>query len=150
MAILLSASELEHRFSSRPLFQGVNFTIADGDRVCIASRTRPEWVIADLASLSLGAVTCPIYPQSEPGQAAFVINNVGARLAFVENAQQANKIDSIRDQCPTLKTIVSMEASGKLPDGALTLEDVIARGADDADSRRLWREGWRALRRDHP
>jgi ABC transport system ATP-binding/permease protein len=33
VAILLSASELEHRFSSRPLFQGVNFTIADGDRV---------------------------------------------------------------------------------------------------------------------
>jgi ATP-binding cassette subfamily F protein uup len=33
VAILLSASELEHRFSARPLFQGVNFTIADGDRV---------------------------------------------------------------------------------------------------------------------
>jgi ATP-binding cassette subfamily F protein uup len=33
VAILLSASELEHRFSARPLFEGVNFTIADGDRV---------------------------------------------------------------------------------------------------------------------
>ena len=29
-----------------------------------------------LTSLALGAVTCPLYPQSEPGQAAFVINNV--------------------------------------------------------------------------
>ena len=53
--------------------------IADGDSVAIIARTRPEWTVADLASLALGAVTCPIYPQSEAGQAAFVINNVGAR-----------------------------------------------------------------------
>ncbi|MFN2418199.1 MAG: AMP-binding protein, partial [Candidatus Limnocylindria bacterium] len=43
--------------------------IGDGDSVCIVARTRPEWTIADLASLALGAVTCPIYPQSEAGQA---------------------------------------------------------------------------------
>ena len=48
-----------------------------------------------------GAVTCPIYPQSEAGQAAFVINNVGAKAIFVENAQQAAKIASIRADCPT-------------------------------------------------
>ena len=70
--------------------------IGDGDAVCIIARTRPEWTVADLASLALGAVTCPIYPQSEPGQAAFVINNVRARAIFVENAQQAAKIASIR------------------------------------------------------
>ena len=50
--------------------------VADGDSVAIIARTRPEWTVSDLASLALGAVTCPIYPQSEAGQAAFVINNV--------------------------------------------------------------------------
>ena len=55
-------------------------------------------LVADLASMSLGAVSCPIYPSSEANQAAFIINNVGAKLVFVENAQQAAKIESIRLQ----------------------------------------------------
>jgi long-chain acyl-CoA synthetase len=123
--------------------------VADDDRVCIICRTRPEWVIADLASLSLGAVTCPIYPQSEAGQAAFVINNVSAKVIFVENAQQAAKIDSIRDRCPSVETVVTIESSGTFPDGVLTLEDLVARAADDPEHRRLWRERWQAITRDH-
>src|SRR5918999_2103556 len=75
--------------------------LADGDSFCILSRTRAEWIICDLAGLALGAVSCPIYPQSEPGQAAYVINNVRARLVFVENAQQAAKIAAVRDRGPT-------------------------------------------------
>jgi len=123
--------------------------IRDGDTVCIVARTRPEWTIADLASLALGAVTCPIYPQSEPGQAAFVINNVRARAIFVENAQQAAKIASIRDQCPTVEHVITLEAQGKFPEGTLTLEDVIARADTDPAVRRDWRETWLAIDRDH-
>jgi len=123
--------------------------IRDGDTVCIVARTRPEWTIADLASLALGAVTCPIYPQSEPGQAAFVINNVRARAIFVENAQQAAKIASIRDQCPTVEHVITLEAQGKFPEGTLTLEDVIARADTDPAVRRDWREAWLAIDRDH-
>jgi long-chain acyl-CoA synthetase len=123
--------------------------IADGDMVCIIARTRPEWTIADLASLALGAVTCPIYPQSEPGQAAFVINNVGAKAIFVENAQQANKIAGIRGDCPTLEHVITLEATGKFPEGTLTLDDVIARGDTDAANRIAWRDGLDRIDRDH-
>ena len=123
--------------------------IHDGDSVAIIARTRPEWVIADLASMALGAVTCPIYPQSEAGQAAFVINNVSARLIFVENAQQAAKIASIRGECPTLEHVVAFEPSGKLPPGTLTMDDVMARADIDAANRLEWQDGWRAIDRDH-
>jgi long-chain acyl-CoA synthetase len=122
--------------------------IRDGDTVCIIARTRPEWTIADLASLALGAVTCPIYPQSEPGQAAFVINNVKAKAVFVENAQQANKIAGIRAECPTIEHVITLEPSGKFPDGTLTLEDVIARAEVDAAHRIAWREGIQAIGRE--
>ena len=118
-------------------------------RSAIIARTRPEWTIADLASLALGAVTCPIYPQSEPGQAAFVINNVEAKAIFVENAQQANKIAAIRDQVPTLEHVITLESSGKFPDGTLTLEDVIARADTEPANRLAWREGISAIGRDH-
>jgi len=123
--------------------------IADGDRVCIVARTRPEWTVADLASLALGAVTCPIYPQSEAGQAAFVINNVGAVAVFVENAQQAAKIESIRVECPSVKHVITLESAGKFAPGTLTLDDVMARADTDAGVRRLWREGWEAIGREH-
>jgi len=123
--------------------------IGDGDSVCIIARTRPEWTVADLASLALGAVTCPIYPQSESGQTAFVINNVKARAIFVENAQQAAKIESIRAECPTLEHVISLEASGKLPAGTLTLDDVTARADMEAANRVAWRDGWLKVDRDH-
>src|SRR3989337_1097762 len=123
--------------------------IGDGDSVCILARTRPEWTVADLASLALGAVTCPIYPQSEPGQADFVINNVKAKAIFVENAQQAAKIESIRAECPTLEHVISFEASGKLPPGTLTLDDVMARADMEAANRIAWRDAWMKIDRDH-
>jgi len=123
--------------------------IRDGDSVCILARTRPEWTVADLASLALGAVTCPIYPQSEAGQAAFVINNVKAKAIFVENVQQAAKIASIRSECPTLEHVISLESSGKLPAGTLTLDDVIARADMEAANRVAWRDGWLAIDREH-
>jgi long-chain acyl-CoA synthetase len=123
--------------------------IGDGDTVAIIARTRPEWAIGDIASLALGAVTCPIYPQSEAGQAAFVINNVRARAIFVENVQQAAKVDSIRERCPTLEHVISFEASGKLPADTLTLDDVMARADLDAGVRREWRDTWLAMEREH-
>jgi long-chain acyl-CoA synthetase len=123
--------------------------IVDGDRVAIIARTRPEWTIADLASLALGGVTCPIYPQSEPGQAAFVINNVRAKAIFVENAQQAAKIATIRSECPTLEHVITLDPSGKFPDGTLTLEDVIARADTDPGVRRPWRESIDGVEREH-
>jgi long-chain acyl-CoA synthetase len=97
----------------------------------------------------LGAVTCPIYPQSEAGQAAFVINNVGAKVIFVENTQQAHKIESIRSECPTLEHVISIEASGKLPPGTLTLDDVMARADLDAANRIAWQDAMKKVDRDH-
>jgi long-chain acyl-CoA synthetase len=119
--------------------------IGPGDTVCLVGRTRPEWVIGDLAALATGATTAPIYPQSEPGQAAFILNNVAAKAVIVENAQQAAKIAGIRGQVPTLQHVVTMDPSGKFPEGTLTFEDVAARAGTDPAARRLWREGWEAI-----
>jgi long-chain acyl-CoA synthetase len=133
-----------------PLSLGLkDLGLRDGDSVCIIARTRPEWTVADVASLALGAVTCPIYPQSEAGQAAFVINNVKAKVIFVENAQQAAKIESVRAECPTIEHVISFEASGKLPSDAMTLDDVMARADMDAANRLAWRDGILAIDRDH-
>ena len=123
--------------------------IADGDSICIISRTRPEWLVADIASWALGAVSCPIYPQSEAGQAAYIINNTGASLVFVENAQQANKIQSIREQCPTLRHVITFDEAGRFPASTLTLSDLASRGQEDEAERQAWEARWRAIDREH-
>ncbi len=119
--------------------------LGPGQGVGIIGRTRPEWVVGDLAALATGAITAPIYPQSEPGQAVFIMNNVGATVVIVENAQQAAKVEAIRDQVPTLRHVITMDPAGKFPDGTLTFDDVMARAGSDPATRRLWREGWESI-----
>ena len=126
----------------------IDLGLGPGQTACIVGRTRPEWVIGDLAALATGATTAPIYPQSEPNQAAFILNNVGATVVFVENAQQAAKIAGIRGEVPTLRHVITMDPSGKFPDDTLTFDDVMARAGTDPVARRTWREAWAAIDRD--
>jgi long-chain acyl-CoA synthetase len=122
--------------------------ITDGDSVCIMSRTRPAWLAADLGAMSLGAVTCPIYPSSEPGQAAYVINNVGARAIFVENPQQYAKIEKVRAECPTLEHVIVIDDRGKLPAGAIGFDNIFDLADAEPGELRHWEEGWREFGRD--
>jgi long-chain acyl-CoA synthetase len=122
--------------------------IRDGDRICIMSRTRPAWLAADLGAMSLGAVTCPIYPSVEPHQAAYVINNVGARLVFAENLQQAAKIEQVRAECPTLEHVVIIDDRGRLPEGAISFDDIFDLATVDPGEIREWTDAWKGFGRD--
>jgi long-chain acyl-CoA synthetase len=122
--------------------------IGDGDPVAIMSRTRPAWLTADLGAMSLGAVTCPIYPSSEPGQAAYVINNVGARLIFVENLQQYAKLEKVRADCPTLEHVVVIDDRGKLPPMAVSFDDIFDLAEAEPGEIREWEQAWGEYRRD--
>src|SRR4029077_10964811 len=59
-----------------------------GDRIAILSENRPEWPIADIASLLLGAVTVPLYTTLTAEQTAFMLNDSGCRTIFLSSAQQ--------------------------------------------------------------
>ncbi len=63
-----------------------------GDRVGLMSSTRPEWVLVDLAILTLDAVTVPIYPSVPPDQVAYIVEDAGIRLAILEHEQKASKM----------------------------------------------------------
>lgn len=59
--------------------------VEPGDRVVVMGRTRLEWTVADLAILSAGAVTVPVYETSTPEQCRAVLASCGARLAFADS-----------------------------------------------------------------
>ncbi len=83
--------------------------IGKGDRVAILSENRPEWMIADFASLLIGGVTVPIYATLTAEQTAYILNDSGARVVFVSSEAQLQKLVSIRGQT-ALEKIVVMDA----------------------------------------
>ena len=70
--------------------------IGRGDRVAILSENRPEWTIADFASLLLGAVTVPIYATLTAEQTAYILRDSGARVIFLSSEAQLQKVLSIQ------------------------------------------------------
>src|SRR5580765_3189078 len=69
--------------------------VSKGDRIAILSENRPEWPVADLSSLLLGAVTDPLYTTITADQTAFVLNDSGCRIIFVSSDEQLHKITSV-------------------------------------------------------
>jgi long-chain acyl-CoA synthetase len=57
--------------------------IEPGDRVALVAESRPEWVVADLAIMSIGAVTVPAYTTNTIEDHRHVLGNSGARAAIV-------------------------------------------------------------------
>jgi long-chain acyl-CoA synthetase len=80
--------------------------IRRGDRIAILSENRPEWMIADFASLLLGAVTVPIYATLTAEQTAYILRDSGARVIFVSTEAAMQKVLSARDQTPLEKVVV--------------------------------------------
>src|SRR5215831_729080 len=74
--------------------------IRSGDRVAILSENRPEWPVADISSLLLGAVTVPLYTTLTAEQSAFVLSDAGCRVIFVSSDQQLHKVISILPKTP--------------------------------------------------
>jgi long-chain acyl-CoA synthetase len=86
------------------------FGIRKGDRVAILSENRPEWPIADFATLLLGAVTVPIYSTLTPAQTAFTLHNSGAIVIFVSSQQQLRKVQSTLSQTEIRKIVLMDQA----------------------------------------
>jgi long-chain acyl-CoA synthetase len=114
--------------------------VGPGDRFAIMSRSRPEWMVCDLAALSLGAVTCPIYHAEREQRAVFILANTDARFAVLESALQARRTVASRGELPRLERVAVFDAADDLPDGVTTFEGLVS----DAAPADAWRTGWRA------
>lgn len=83
--------------------------IRRGDRVAILSENRPEWTIADFATLALGGVTVPVYATLTDEQTAYILRDAGTRVVFVSSEKQLQKVLSVITRLP-VERIVVMDA----------------------------------------
>ncbi len=89
------------------------------DRVAIASGTRIEWILADLAIMSAGAATTTVYPSTQHEDVAFILADSQAKVVFAEDQVQVSKV---LDHLGDLSSLIAIVAF----DGAYEHEKVIS------------------------
>lgn len=90
----------------------VGLGVNKGDSVAIVSRTRWEWTALDMAIMCIGALTVPVYETNSASQVSWIFNDSKVTLAIAEDDGQRDKIESVRDEVPTLRNVFVIEAGG--------------------------------------
>jgi long-chain acyl-CoA synthetase len=88
-----------------------------GERAAILATSRPEWVIADLGILAAGGATSTIYTSNTAEESAYILEDSGSRLCFVENAMQATKLREVRDRLGGVTQVIQIDGEPAASDG---------------------------------
>jgi long-chain acyl-CoA synthetase len=124
------------RYFDKDAWQGMTFREADGvareiaaglvargvvpgDRICLLSQTRLEWVLCDIAILLAGGVTVPIYASNTAEQCEFIVRDAGAKIVIVEDATQRDKLVGLRDKLFTVAHLIQLTGDPATNSGTL-------------------------------
>ena len=109
--------------------------VEPGERVALMAHTRLEWMIADLAIMSAGAVTVPVYETSSADQLGWILEDSGSVVAIVESDELCALVDTVRDRAPACRHVFTIEPADGLP-GLDRLAELGATVGDDEIDRR--------------
>ncbi|KRE41854.1 AMP-dependent synthetase/ligase [Knoellia sp. Soil729] len=100
------------------------------DRVAVASSTRYEWALADLAVMVAGGVTTTIYPTTIDDDVAFILGDSQSKVVFAENAEQVAKLRRIANSVPGVRKVVTFDAEAATgeDDWVISLDSLEALG----------------------
>ena len=92
--------------------------VKKGDRVALISENRPEWAISDLAILSTGAITVPVYFTNTSSQIDFILKDSGANVVFLSTREQLEKV--VDGECfAGLKKLITFDPVGSKGEGTI-------------------------------
>jgi long-chain acyl-CoA synthetase len=102
--------------------------IKRGDKVAVFSENRHEWWVCDMAILSIGAVTVPIYATNSAEEARYILHNSESKAVFCGTRDLADKVLQIRKKLGKLKNIIMLdEPEGERPH-VITFAEALKRG----------------------
>ena len=96
-------------------------------RCSILAKTMPDWIVADIGILTAACATTTIYPSNTAEECAYIIQDSGTRLVFVENAEQADKLRGVKDQLPEVIKLITF-TDGADGDWVISLDDLMELG----------------------
>jgi long-chain acyl-CoA synthetase len=106
--------------------------VQPGDNVTILGFNRSEWVIFDLAGMMVGGAPAGIYTTNSPHECKYIVENSESSVILVENQNQWDKMNQVRDDIPSLKHIVLMKGTEIDDEMTLSWEAFMAKG-DEVD-----------------
>jgi len=109
--------------------------IGRGERVALVSENRPEWIIADLAIMSAGAITVPAYVTNTVEDHRHILANSGARVVIVSKTTLSARVLAAANQVDTVHTVIAIEpAMGQASAvDLLSWDTMLAHGAEQPD-----------------
>jgi long-chain acyl-CoA synthetase len=104
--------------------------VGRGDRVALFAENRPEWVIADLAIMSVGAITVPGYVTSTLESNRHVIAHSGSKAVIVSTASLAERVIPAANRAAAVENVIAIEPPGVATRAPLRLwDEMLALGA---------------------
>jgi long-subunit acyl-CoA synthetase (AMP-forming) len=107
--------------------------VEPGQGVVILAFNRPEWFVANLATIAVGARPAGIYTNSTPEQCRYVTEHAEAAVAVVENRESLERLQGAGGRPAGLKATVLVDGEAAAP-GVVTWRDFLARGAAAHDA----------------
>ena len=113
----------------------INLGVLKGDRVIILSENRPEWQISDLAIMSIGAITVPVYTTSTTADYSHIINHSGARCMIISSHELCLKALPALESSADCKSVIKINEDGQSYNNPVNISHwhkLIEKNTDDA------------------
>ncbi len=92
----------------------ISFGIKPQDNIAVFSQNSPEWIIADLAVMSIRAVTVPVYATNSETELEYIVNDAEISIVFVGGQDQYNTAASLIKKNKYLKLIIALDEEIKI------------------------------------
>jgi long-chain acyl-CoA synthetase len=89
--------------------------VKPGDRISIVADTSCEWIIADVAIMSVGAITVPIYQSNPAHEVQYILHDAGSSWVFVDHGHQAAKIREEKAKLPEVRGVIRFFGDPEAP-----------------------------------
>ncbi|MFQ5794342.1 MAG: AMP-dependent synthetase/ligase [Candidatus Bipolaricaulia bacterium] len=121
--------------------------VEKGDRIALISENRPEWAIADIGMVHIGAINVAIFPTLPPGQVQYIVEDSESKIVFVSSKGQLAKALEVKKAVPALR-IITMDCPADADNDVITFDDVIQHGEDSPLSDADYEQRWRSVQPD--
>jgi len=88
--------------------------VTRGDRVAIIADNSVDWAGICYAAAGCSAVTVPMYTAQNPSDWEYILNDCGAKVAFLGTKKVTEAFEKIRENLPALEHAVPMTGSAPL------------------------------------
>ncbi len=119
--------------------------VQKGDRIALISENRPEWAIADISFMQIGAINVAIFPTLPAPQVQYIVADSGSKIIVISDKNQLAKALELKKGLSRL-LIVTMDCDADTTNGVMTFDEVVKHGEAYPLNNLEYERHWRSVR----